>query len=134
MRSLRSRWLLVAACLIVAAGIAYLALRSSSPISAANLNKIRPGMSRGEVEALLGGPAGDYRRWHVVYNAVGVVVPEGQPEADEYTSEGHEEWLGDEMYIAVKFDRAGRVESAHGLRLAPGPWYRRLQRWVPLPG
>lgn len=129
---LRSRWLLAALCLLLAADLGLLALRlSPSPINAASLDRIRPGMTRAEVEALLGGPPGDYRRRGAVYDALAVVVPDGQPEADKYTSEGTEEWLGDRMLIAVRFDRGDRVELAYGVLPDPPAWYRALRRWLP---
>ena len=106
----------------------------ASPIGAATLDKIRPGMQRAEVEELLGGPPGDYRRRGAIYDAIAVVVPDGQPAAAEHSLEGTEEWRGDQMLIAVRFDRTGGVESAFGLPLAPSSWYRTLQRWLPFLG
>ena len=91
-------------------------------------------MPRNGVEELLGGPSGDYRRPGTVYDAMSVVVPDGQPAAAEYSLEGTEEWRGDQMLIAVRFDRTGGVESAFGLPLAPPPWSRTLQQWLPFLG
>ena len=125
-------WILGALCLILATGIGALTLRPSpSPICAASLNKIRQGMPRAEVEQLLGGSSGDYCRRGTIYDATAVVVPDGEPTAVEYSLEGTEEWRGDRMLIAVRFDLTGRVESAFGVGLAPPPWYRTLQQWVP---
>jgi hypothetical protein len=103
------------------------------PISAATLDKIHAGLPRAEVEAFLGGPPGDYGRGGAVYDGSVVITPRGQPDSAEYSFEGTEQWRGDRMVIAVRFDRAGRVESAFGLPLAPTSWRRSLQRWLALP-
>ena len=128
----RFRKILGATCLLLTIAIGWLALRSpASPIGAATVNKIRPGMPRAEVENLLGGPPGDYCHRRTIYDAVGVLVPEGQLVAAEYSLEGTEEWHGDRMLIAVKFGPTDKVESAFGLRRAPPSWYRAWQRWLP---
>ncbi len=134
-RIIRFLWILGMACLILAIVVGLWPLCSpASPISAATLDKIRPGMPRAEVEELLGGPPGDYRHRGVVYDASGVLLPVGQAAAAEYSLDGTEEWRGDQMLIAVRFDRTGGVESAFGLPLAPPSWYRTLQRWLPFLG
>jgi hypothetical protein len=80
------RRLLLAAALAPAACLLLLALRPAPPpIRRANLDQIRPGMDRADVAALLGGPPGDYRRRARVFDATAVVVPAGQPPADEYS-------------------------------------------------
>ena len=127
-----SRWIMGTLCLILATGIGMLALRPSpSPICTASLDKIHPGMPRAGVAELLGGPPGDYGRRGTTYDATSVSVPDGQPAAAAYSLEGTEEWHGDRMLIAVRFDWTGTVESAFGVDLAPPPWYRTLQQWLP---
>jgi hypothetical protein len=88
-------------------------------------------MSRAEVQKLLGGPAGDYGHGRTIYDATAIVVPAGQPPVAEYSLEATEEWRGDHMLIAVKFDQTGKVVQAFGVEPAPPFWYRSLQQWVP---
>jgi hypothetical protein len=127
-----SRGIMGTLCLILATGIGILALRPSpSPICTASLDQIHPGMPCAGVEELLGGPPGDYGHRGTTYDATSVILPDGQPAAAEYSLEDTEEWHGDRMLIAVRFDRTGGAESAFGVDLAPPPWYRSLQQWLP---
>jgi hypothetical protein len=88
-------------------------------------------MSRAEVEKLLGGPPGNYGLPGTIYDATAVVVPAGQPPAAEYSMKEMEEWDGDRMLIAVRFDQTGKVVYAFGVEPAPPTWYRALQQWLP---
>jgi hypothetical protein len=82
-------------------------------------------MTRGQVEAILGGPAGDYRTppLRLPDEAIRAQLPPG------------ERWQGDRHSVYVTFDAQGRVAQVTGF--FPGPmrqsWYRGLQEWVPLP-
>jgi hypothetical protein len=134
--TIRFRQILGAVFSVLTIGISILAFRGSrpvsSPINVATLGKIHTGMQRAEVEALLGGAPGDYSRRRAIYDASVVIIPDSQTVSVEYSLEGAQEWRGDRMLIAVKFDRTGSVESAFGLPLAPPSWYRSLQRWLSL--
>ncbi len=88
-------------------------------------------MSRAEVEELLGGAPGNYGHGGTIYDATAIVVPTGQPPVGEYNLEATEEWRGDDLLIAVKFDQASRVVYAFGVEPAPPLWYRSLQQWFP---
>jgi hypothetical protein len=60
----RWHWVLVCLAVLLAAGVAVCSLASwqdsSDAITEAGFQQIRPGMRRAEVEAILGGPSGDY--------------------------------------------------------------------------
>jgi hypothetical protein len=128
----RRRYVLSGLLLAFICGVGlWAAWPAPSPIGRAGLGKIRPGMRRAEVEALLGGPPGDYRCEGAVYEATAVEAPGWHPPTADYSLDGAEEWRGDRMLIAVKFDRDGRVESAFGVGRAPARWYRVLQSWLP---
>src|SRR5262245_52496151 len=96
------RWAPFAAGVALAVGVVVLAPRPvPPPISGDGLEQIRPGMDRAAVAAVLGGPAGDYRRRPAVcYDATAVVVPAGQSPADECNlPDNGDQWLGDRMLI-----------------------------------
>jgi hypothetical protein len=92
-------------------------------------------MQRAEVEQLLGGPAGDYRRHGTIYDAMAVLTP-GWLDFDPregLSVAGCDQWEGDAIMIAVEFDQSGGVKSAFGALPAAPLWYRALRCWVPLP-
>src|SRR6516165_8661483 len=94
----RYRWVLAAICFALITGFLMLSLHPSrSSICAASVHKIHAGMSRAEVEELLGGPPGNYGQPGTIYDAAAIVVPAGQPPAAEYSLDGTEEWRGDRM-------------------------------------
>jgi hypothetical protein len=87
--------------------------------------RIAPGMTRGQVEAILGGPAGDYRTppLRPADEALRTPLPPG------------DRWQGDRFSVYVTFDAADRVVAVAGFHpsaLRPS-WYRALQEWAPLP-
>ena len=70
--------------------------------------KIRPGMTRAEVCALLGNPPGDYHKGLIV------ITDDCFPhvmefDAAERAQERIELWIDDEGIISVWFDASGRV-------------------------
>ena len=82
-------------------------------------------MTRAQVEAILGGPAGDYRTppLRPPDEALLAALPPG------------ERWQGDRHSVYVAFDAGGRVVRVTGFYpgLMPSTWYTSLQEWVPLP-
>jgi hypothetical protein len=84
----------------------YANMRSTRPAvlaSEADYYRIEEGMTQDEVEAILGGPPGDYRSqtFHEVNFLAGSL---GMPPAGRM-----EEWLGNEGKILVVFDDKNRV-------------------------
>ena len=67
-------------------------------VTEANSERIKPGMTRAEVEAILGGPPGDYRT-------------RPTQTVDIWMAEG-EAWFGDEGDCIVAFDRGVAVAPA----------------------
>jgi hypothetical protein len=109
------RWLLV----LLAVSLAVLAIFAARPIlfpptnphiAWENYNRITPGMSRGDVEAILG-PPGDYRTGPIRY-WVKPFRPTGNPFCQQV------EWLSDEADIRVWFDHHGEVDCG---------WYEPVQ-------
>jgi hypothetical protein len=74
-------------------------------ITRLNVQRIRRGMTRGEVEAILGGPAGDYRTVATAY------LPEARPLGPWAEKEVYADsvWKADTGAVWVRFDFAGRV-------------------------
>jgi hypothetical protein len=130
---MRKRTLLVAlAALAVvgAAGVVVLWPRADR-ITEANLERIKEGMSRAEVDAILGGPPGDYRTGPTEPGRRTVFTLGPPPER----------WLADAGVAYVSFDDAGRVQDLHFSPNEPadiGPFdkliwrlQRQWHRWFP---
>ena len=123
MRKRRLLWLGVAACLILA-GFALLFLLSKCLVTRENCEKIERGMTKQHVEALLGGPAGDYSSG--LYYAEFVNNNGGFFEK--------EEWVGNQAAVRVWFDVKGEVFEKELAEVRPtsvGFWgwvHRRLRR------
>jgi|SRR5262245_16663444 len=95
------RWAL-AGC---AAGLAALAAavwwpRPVSAPVAERVGRIRPGMTQAEVDAVLGGPPGDYS----TYPGKGLGGPPSPPRVGFYA-----DWRWNEGFLRVHFDDTGRV-------------------------
>jgi hypothetical protein len=104
--------------------------------------RVREGMTRAEVEALLG-PPGDYRTGPVDYDGGFVplkITPLTMPQITPL-SEDIVRWTGDSAYIAVLFDSAGCVQTWYVVptsKTAQSPlgallWRaeRQWRRWFP---
>ena len=80
-------------------------------LRAEHFHLVRPGMPRAEVEALLGGPPGDYGRrpersaW---MSCEGFARPGGWPAGSR-----EEKWSDDDCQLEVVFDAGGRVVATH---------------------
>jgi len=97
------RW--SAAALLMAVG-SLVVLLARDPINKANWDRIADGMTRQEVERLLGKP--------------GVDVP-GTPGAISRHDWRTCQWTGREEWIEVQFDAAGVARNAHWHNQAGGP-------------
>jgi hypothetical protein len=130
--SSRKTLLLLSGCLLlVAAAFWYAWGRPPGHcITEANAEKIREGMSEGEVVQILGVPAGDYTtgpwdRWSLVLDHVG-----GGPISQKPPD--WKNWVGGQGRIRVAFDEHGAVRRADFLsitRLQETP-LDRLRRWL----
>jgi hypothetical protein len=133
---MRRRTLLVALAglaVVVAAGVVTLRAMSdpAARITVKNYNRIREGMSRAEVEGIIG-PPGDYTT-HPTYGYVGSGPWEPQP--------GEESWLADEAVIKVQFDGTSKVvralfsgniaKPANGTEAILWRAKRQWRRWFP---
>lgn len=86
--------------------------------------RIRPGMSQKEVEAILGGPPGDYGPESVASESVCVVVPE-PPNREETWNAGY-------VAVSVLFDADGKAVQARESRCVVGEesWPDTMRRWL----
>ncbi len=88
--------------------------------------QLKPGMSNDAVEAILGGPAGDYRTRKDIgylYNASGAGSFPGQRSPGRIMKE----WLTNEYGIEVEFGSDGKVEEVRvGAALRIPSWPERL--------
>ena len=136
MPSIRLRLFLLSCPLFVALlAIGWFAWsRSTSPISRNNLDRIRIGMTRAEVEHLLGGHAGDYpdegsMTWHDHSNDA-IVWPAGKEQDARRLPVVHvHRWVAEVFAISVSFDEADRVVLAYGCYPVRKPWYDDFERW-----
>ncbi len=113
---------------VVAAGVA-MRLRPEDPrlarsrlIDQEHCDRIKEGMSRAEVEAILGGPPGDFATKRMHY---AVVYIDGTP-LDK-------RWYGNEGVIEVQFDYGGKVGRAlfePGRELPPRFLPERVRAWL----
>ncbi len=108
MRGRKLRWALVA--ILIPAGVgAFVLWPRPDRITRENYDRIREGMSRAEVEAILG-PSGDY--------TTGPVKPRDGARLDMSDTSSTLEvrpgsaamWVSDAAYIIVFFDDSGRVK------------------------
>jgi hypothetical protein len=118
----------VVAAGVVVAAVAlawYLLLQPVQRISTYSIRQIVPGMTRSQVEIILGGPAGDYR-----------TAPLRPPDEDIRAQlPAGDCWLGDRHSAYVAFDAQDRVVNVTSFFPVPRrpSWYRALQEWMPLP-
>ncbi len=81
--------------------------------------RLKPDMGEPEVEAILGGPAGDYRtRAGVKYqrmDSAGIMFPIGE----RFEQGTESRWLTDGYAIYVSFDADGKAWLIYGLRALP---------------
>ena len=121
------RWLVrvgVAVCLAVAAGVgARLTAPRPCPVSLANCEHIRDGMTLAEVEEVLGGPPGTYGSGMVLVAGPGVMS----------LSDRYEHWWTDEGLLLVRFDQQGRSSGftfCGGVLFPPPSPLDRLRAWL----
>ena len=84
-----------------------------SRINLENFKRIKEGMSQTEIEALFGGPSGDYTNWPHPKRINQLVALVLQGNNDDMV---HHIWLGEEGLVKVVFDPHARVISAEFFR------------------
>lgn len=102
--------LLIAWILVLSPG-ALFSLRP--PLNSEGFEEIEPGMSKSEVEALMGGPPGDYGDYRA---DTGSQTLEGffcPPESRSFKLPTGLTWLDDDEKFEVCFDTAGYVVAKH---------------------
>jgi hypothetical protein len=100
--------------------LAVFTLRLPSPINRESLVRIQPGMTRTEVEAILGGMA-DRCVSHPGDRALG--------ERNLFTAV----WFADDFVIQITFDADNRVVSSFGVPVFTPRWYHRVWVWLHAP-
>jgi hypothetical protein len=122
MRSRKLRWVLVLAGLFVALAAGMVALWPRSfQITEENCDQIREGLSRAEVEAILGAPPDDYRSAPSWLDDL--TEPNFQRLQSDFRSQGFafERWHTDDVYLSIVFDPEGRVVDETHCRPAYEP-------------
>jgi hypothetical protein len=138
---MRKRKLLAAVGLAVLVAVgAFVLWPRQGRFTRENCGRVREGMTRAEVEALLG-PPGDYRTGPVDFDG-GLVPVRVAPITMPWESADNDaRWAGDSAYMAVRFDSAGRVYTWYCVptsKAAQSPlgdllWrlQRQWRRWFP---
>jgi hypothetical protein len=118
---------------------AFLLLLPDPPITFENYRRLKHGMTRAEVESILGGPSGDYGGGHRKYVISGCegwtcdvlydwkYRPQTPPTAEEIAEaerNGVAIWWGREDAIAVQFSGEGKV-----IAIGCGRAWRERTRW-----
>jgi hypothetical protein len=99
--------------LVLMGGFATRWLRPSSPISQANCDRVKDGMSETDVEEILGGPAGNYQ------------VPSG--------AWVRKLWIGRDGTAVVYFDQNDTVRHVHFTPAIPREsLLEKIRRWLHL--
>jgi hypothetical protein len=91
--------------ILVVSGVGWRIVRPKPVITPERVRLIEEGMTRSEVEALLGGPPGDYSGGYMVNYSRGSVG-----EDDSNFSVGTN-WWGREGMVQVQFNQEGRAED-----------------------
>jgi hypothetical protein len=111
--------LVAALAVLVAVGIS-----RRRRVSLARVGEIRKGMRQEEVEAVLGGPPGDYKTHDIVFTKGWPLRSSSQPR----------EWVTDDGLVLVVFRDDGTVDwydTDRGLTVGPGPsFWERLLRTI----
>ena len=113
----RKRLFIIVICLlmgtpIVGAMLMY-QLRDRGPVPLHRFNEIHDGMTRGDVQALLGCPPGNYATRKVIYRRVGddgnITLGQFAQNWDGSGFENESFWASDHGLISVTFDKNGAV-------------------------
>ena len=126
MRRRKLAWIGGLLCLI-AAGLLFAWLQMGGRLNVDGFSQIEPGMTQAEVEALLGGPPGNYGRYSGKFGEMtqeAYLAPPGSVEKI---------WCNDERRFEIYFDQEGRVVGKHKRagyqQRFPRSW-REVRAWV----
>jgi hypothetical protein len=84
-----------------------LVMPTRCPVTEAASERIKPGMTRAEVEAILGGPPGEYRTR--IYPEPDEYLPSSGWVSDGFRGWKAGEWQGDEGKVSIYFDSSDSV-------------------------
>src|SRR5437763_14605246 len=116
------RWLLLATCFAVSVGAAGVALWPTEPRPRlATFEKVRVGMTREEVAAVVGGPPGLYKNGALVEDLAGFG---GGPDCDS--------WMSLDGELVVRFGPDGRAVTVETMALPERGLWDRLRRRIGL--
>lgn len=122
-----TKYRMTAAALLLGFGLAIsmVLLSPKDLISESGFRKIKSGMTEADVEAILGGAAGDYRS-RPTYGLRGHMIWGDTPLKTQKI------WFGDDFTISVFFENTGHVIGAtSGTTWHPDePFQKRLRRWL----
>jgi hypothetical protein len=111
----------LAVVLVLAGGMIALLGPRHCPVNRVAFERIEKGMTRAEVRAILGGPAGDFttRPTSKAWAYDDLTSPQFKDERDDWATEI---WAGDQGYVMVIFEPGGGVYDAQFLEeLEPEP-------------
>jgi hypothetical protein len=120
-----TRWrlgLAISTCLVVAGYWLLPQLYPTCAVTRENFQKIERGMTRQQIEALLGGQEGDYSGGRCESNGF-YFGPAG----------GLHEWVGTDVAIRVCFEDNGNVSEMYLMDVRPAnrDFWGCIQRWLP---
>jgi hypothetical protein len=107
----RRFWLLAVVLLLTAVVVSlpFLPIIFGARLKVENFDEIQLGMAQSEVESLLGGAPGYYRRPPAKFKNIGSISSGPAYFAPAWTSDRWELWVADDTSITVYFDNNGRV-------------------------
>jgi hypothetical protein len=126
---MRKRSLLVPGCFVAVLLIGCLTLWLTWPVDRINREafvRIRPGMTEGEVEEILGRPTGDGPSDAIVmYEG----VPESFVDPASYPPDKRRQWVGSKHAVLIELDERGQVSGRYfGHVNQPEGWFTKLLR------
>jgi hypothetical protein len=117
----------LAAGLIVLAVGTWLLWPQPTAITEENYGKIRVGMTREEVEAILGGPAGRYG-----FPGASIVQTHDAIDVPRLAECRYLQWIDSRRMVGVQFDADHRVVGKDLGKVTPLPLWRRPLVWLGL--
>jgi hypothetical protein len=133
----RRMWLgVVLAVLVLCAAAVWLLWPAGEPITVETYQGLLSGMTRGEVEALLGGPGKTRQDFVVWLNNRSPVMGPGEDLLNEHRDQpGIEYWYEDSGIVVVRFDAEDRVAGQQFLSVRESALrqrFHRLRQWLGL--
>ena len=126
----RRRLLGALALVGLAAGLVVWLMPPRPGITRDNYERLRAAMTLAEVEAVLGGPPGNYSRLPDREAGLWALDPD-DPEVSRQYFRGREVWVGQELAVAVWFNDHQRVVRKAAFEMPPENPLDRLLRRLP---